>query len=95
MRRLWISVGFSYRRRTGGEDGRIRLGKDRRSDVYGGGRVVRLVYGLVFKLNRQTLKCTRAMLTIDVYGMSRGTGAKCAGGINKEHLVRYDVVEGK
>jgi hypothetical protein len=50
------------------------------------------VCGLVFKLNRPDAKTE---LTIDVYGMSRGTGAKCAGGIDEEHLIRYDVGEGK
>jgi len=95
MRTLWIFVEFPYRRRTGEEDGRIRSGKDKRLDVCGGGRVLRLMCGLVFKSNRQTLKYVWTRLTIDVYCMSRGTGAKCAGGIDKEHLMRYDVVQGK
>jgi len=49
----------------------------------------------VFKPNNQTPKCVRTKLTIDVYGMSRGTGTKCAGGIDKEHLMGCGVVEGK
>jgi len=66
-----------------------------RSDVCGGGRALRLVCGLVFKPNRQTPECVRTKLTIDVYGMSRGTGTECAGGIDKEHLMGCGVVGGK
>ena len=57
MRKLWIFAEFSYRRRTGEGGGRIRLGKDRRLDVCGGGRVHLLVYGLVFNLNRLITEC--------------------------------------
>ena len=87
MRKLWIVVEFSYRRRTGAGDGRIHSGTDRRLDVCGGGRALRLVCGLVFKSNCQTPKYARTRLTIDVYCMSRSTGTKCAGGIDKEHLM--------
>ena len=43
MRKLWIFVEFPYRRRTGGEGGRTRLGKDRRLGACGGGRELLLM----------------------------------------------------
>lgn len=95
MRRLWISAEFPYHRRTGAGDGKIRSGKDRRLGVCGGGRVLRLMCVLVFKPNRQIPSYVQTRLTIDVYCMSRGARAKCAGGVDKEYLMRYDVVEGK
>lgn len=96
MRKLWIFAEFSYRRRTGGDDGRIRSEKDKRLGVCVGGRVLPLVCGLEFKPNRWISKRALERLTIEVYGVPRGTGAKCAGGIEKEDLMRYeyDVVEG-
>ena len=51
--------------------------------------------GLELKPNRWILRCVQTTLTIEVYGVSGGTGAKCAGGIDKEHLRGYDVVEGR
>lgn len=88
MRKLWISVEFPYRRRTGAEGGRIRLGKDRRVGVCGGGRVHRLVWDWWFKPNPKTSKCVRSRLTVDVYRVSGSAGAKCAGGIDEEYLMR-------
>lgn len=90
---LWIYFEFSCRRRTGEEDGRIRLGMDRRSDVCGGGQACHLVCELVFKATCGTPEYVRNRLTVDVHCVSRGTGAKRAGGVDKEHLMQYDMVK--
>jgi len=88
---LWICVGFPCRRRTEEGGGRIRLERDRRLDVCDGGRALLLVCGLVFNPNRTVPKCAWTRLTIDIYGVSGGARAKCAGGIDEEYLIRYDV----